>query len=300
MKILSFDIGGTKIAYAKISGDGEFLSQISKIKTPKTATEIFDELKRIISEAEDIDAVAISTAGAVNLENTSVMSSTPNMPKGYNSTDFSTLTNKPVFIENDANAAALAEYKLGAARGFDNNITITLGTGIGAGIVIEGSLLRGKSGRGGEAGSLKIYPDRRRQCTCGNYDCWESYASGPGLLRTYKEEFAKEFPNYEKVDKLTTYDLIEGFKSGDELCKKVMEIWHNHLFAGLVSLNNIFDTEIIVLSGGMGKFADIKSLEERVNAETVCSPLKIRYAEAENNAGMIGAALLTAKKFSGK
>lgn len=295
MNILSFDAGGTKINYAVIDENGKILSEVTKIETPREITELRNTFKKIIFENKDTDAVSFATAGAVNLENTRVMSSTPNMPKGYTDTDFQFLSDKPVFVENDANAAAVAEYKVGAAKGFENNMTVTLGTGVGCGIIINGKLLRGKSGRAGEVGSMKLYPDKRRLCNCGNYDCFESYTSGTGLTRTFNEEY---FKKYGKHENLTSYDLINGFKSGDELCKNVMNTWHEQLIAGFVSLNNIFDTEIIVISGGMGEFADIERLEAEVNRQTVCSPLKIVHAKAGNHSGMIGAAICAGEKFN--
>lgn len=166
-KALGIDIGGTKLVYAIIGENGEFLSEIRKIPTPSTSEAIFEQLKALSKEFEnEIDAVAIATAGAVNRENTRVCSSTPNLPEGYNSLDFSELSDKKVFVENDANAAAWAEYKLGAAKGCDFSLIITLGTGIGAGVVNEGKLIRGKSGAALEAGSMKIFADKRRKCTC--------------------------------------------------------------------------------------------------------------------------------------
>ena len=150
-KALGIDIGGTKISYAIVDEEGNFLNEVHKIKTPKTKDEIFDTLACIVSEAEnDVDFIAIATAGAVNNENTKVIGSTANLPSGYKDIDFSLLSNKKVFIENDANSAAYAEYKLGAAKGYNNSITLTLGTGVGSGIIINGKLLKGKSGAAGE------------------------------------------------------------------------------------------------------------------------------------------------------
>ena len=246
--------------------------------------------------------IAFATAGAVNIDNTKVESSTPNMPYGYNKLDFSSLSKKPVFVENDANCAAWAEYKIGAAKGDKNTITITLGTGVGGGFIVEGKLIHGKSGRAGEVGSMKIN-GRGRVCTCGRKDCFESYASGSGLKMTAEEVaqtdkiFKKSIFNTKNPKDITTYDIIDGINKNDEYSKKVFSIWKNDLITGLINITNIFDPESIIISGGMGKFINTKEIENAINAEIVVSPVKIKLAKAGNYSGMIGSALLAINKF---
>ncbi len=303
-KVLSIDVGGTKISYCIIDQDGNILSEIKKHSSPKHIDKMKELFFQIISENEnEFDLVAFATAGAVNLKNTQVESSTPNLPYGYNQIKFNLLSKKPVYVENDANAAAWAEYKLGAAKGHSNTIIVTLGTGIGGGIIIDDNLLRGKSGRAAEIGSIKLFPDRRRQCTCGNYDCWESYASGTGLQITAREQslliedFKTSLYNNKKPDEITTHDIIHGINNEDEYSKKVFDIWHDHLLSGLISLTNIFDPESIVISGGMGEFIKFKELESTINNSIVVSPTRLLPAKMKNDSGMIGAALLAYNKF---
>ena len=302
-KVLAIDVGGTKLVYAIINENGEFLTEVQRTSTPKEINELKNTFKKIIEENENnIDVVAFATAGAVNLDNTRVDSSTPNMPDGYNQMDFSKLSSKLVYVENDANAAAWAEYKVGAAMGEDNNITITLGTGVGGGFIVDGKLVRGKSGRGGEVGSMKIN-GRGRICTCHRENCFESYASGTGLKITAEEvaQKANVFKDSIYKDKspeeITTYDIIAGLKQNDEYSKMVFNIWKNDLITGLINITNIFDTETIVISGGLGEFINTKEIEEAVNSEIVVSPVKIKLAKAGNYAGMIGAALLASNKY---
>lgn len=301
-KVLAIDVGGTKLVYAIINEKGEFLNEVKKTSTPKNINDLKELFRKIIHENEEnVDIIAFATAGAINLENTKVESSTPNMPDGYNSIDFSKLSKKPVYVENDANAAAWAEYKVGAAIGEDNNITITLGTGVGGGFIIDGKLLRGKSGRGGEVGSMKIN-GKNRICTCHRKNCFESYASGSGLKMTAEEIalsdncFKTSIYKNKKSDEITTYDIIAGLKQQDEYSKKVFDIWKNDLITGLINITNIFDTETIVISGGMGEFIDTDEIQNAVNSEIVVSPVKIKLAKAGNYSGMIGAALLACEK----
>ena len=302
-KVLAIDVGGTKLIYAIINEKGEFLSEVKKTATPKNIEELKNTFKKIISENEkEIDFTAFATAGAVNIENTKVESSTPNMPLGYNSLNFTELSSKPVFVENDANAAAWAEYKTGAAIGEENNITITLGTGIGGGFIVNGKLLRGKSGRAGEVGSMKIQ-GRGRICTCKRKDCFESYASGSGLKKTAEEIaqndsiFLTSIYKTKVPNEITTYDIIAGLKENDEYSEKVFNTWKQDLIIGLINITNIFDPESIILSGGMGEFINTKEIEDAINSEIVVSPVKVKLAKAGNYSGMIGAALLACEKF---
>lgn len=302
-KVLAVDVGGTKISYSLINEKGEFLTDIKKEKTPKNINELLSVFKNIISAYEnDVDVIAFATAGAINKENTAVVSSTPNLPEGYRSIDFPSLSKKKVYVENDANAAAWAEYKVGAAQGEDNNITITLGTGVGGGFIVDGKLLRGKSGRGGEVGSMKIN-GRGRICTCKRKDCFESYASGTGLKFT-AEEIARNDDVFKtsnlankKIEEITTYDITDGVKKGDKFCEKVFSTWEKDLTVGLINTVNIFDPESIILSGGLGEFIDTEKIEKAVNSEIVVAPVKIKLAKAGNYSGMIGATLLACEKY---
>ncbi|MBQ8476507.1 ROK family protein, partial [bacterium] len=245
MKALGIDIGGTKIAHALINEKGEILGEVKKDFTPKTLDEIYNLLKNIISNYPDIDFFAIATAGAVNRENTRVIGSTGNLPKGYKDIDFQSLSDKKLFIENDADCAAWAEYKIGAAKNCDNNVMLTLGTGVGGGIIIDGKLLKGKSGAAGEMHFI-ISRSEKRSCTCGFYDCFESYASGNGLRKTAIEIFNDE--------KITTYDVVDLAKKQDERALLALKTWQDDIALGIIGLVNIFDPDCVVLSGSMEKF----------------------------------------------
>ena len=284
LKALAFDIGGTKIYSTIIDETGKLLYDPVKFSTPKDIDGIKEILKNQIKEHEDeVDVIAIATAGAVNNENTAVIGSTGNLVEGYYTIDFQSLSRKPVFLENDANAAAWAEYKIGASKGSKVSVMLTLGTGVGGGIIINDKILKGKSGAAGEM-HFKMYPDRRRKCSCGSWDCYEAYASGTALKMT-----AEEMLNNKDV---TTYDVIDGVKSGDKKMQAVFDRWINDITIGIMGLANIFDPDCVVLSGSMAQFIDPKPIEDRVNADIVTTPTSIRIATAGNYSGMIGAALL--------
>ena len=283
-KALAFDIGGTKIYSTLIDCNGNIISDIDKFSTPKSIDGIEKILKEQISKYEsDVDVIAIATAGAVNNLNTAVIGSTGNLVDGYYKLDFQKLSTKKVFLENDANAAAWAEYKIGASRDTAVSVMLTLGTGVGGGIIINDKLLKGKSGAAGEM-HFKMYPDKRRKCTCGSWDCFEIYASGTALKLD-----AEEILNNKNV---TTYDVIEGVNIGNEKMISVLNKWQYDIIIGIKGLVNLFDPDCIVLSGSMAQFVDIKKVEAEVNSDIVTTPTSIRLAEAGNYSGMIGAALL--------
>lgn len=284
LKALAFDIGGTKIYSTIVDERGKILYEPVKFSTPKDIDGIKEVLKSQIREHEDeVDVIAIATAGAVNNENTAVIGSTGNLVEGYYTIDFQSLSKKPVFLENDANAAAWAEYKIGASKGSKVSVMLTLGTGVGGGIIINDKILKGKSGAAGEM-HFKMYPDHRRKCSCGSWDCYEAYASGTALKMTAEEMLGDK--------NVTTYDIIDGIKSGNEKMQAVFDRWVNDITIGIMGLANIFDPDCVVLSGSMAQFINPKPIEDKVNADIVTTPTSIRIATAGNYSGMIGAALL--------
>lgn len=287
-KALAFDIGGTKIYSTIVDELGKVVGDIDKFSTPKTLDEIKTLLKSQIAKFEkDVDVIAIATAGSIDNANTRVMGSTGNLVEGYHTIDFQSLSNKKVFLENDANSAAWAEYKIGASKGSSVSVMLTLGTGVGGGIIIDDRLLKGKSGAAGEM-HFKMRTDKHRKCTCGSWDCFESYASGTALKWD-----AEEMLNNPNV---TTYDVIDGLNNGDKQMTEVFNRWQNDLTAGIIGLANIFDPDCFVLSGSMAQFVDVKKIEEEVNKEIVTTPTSVCKGITGNYSGMIGVALLAIER----
>jgi len=272
-KALAFDIGGTKIYSTIIDENGNVCEDVQKYSTPKTLNHIERLLKQHISEKEHlVDVIAIATAGAVNNSNTSVIGSTGNLVEGYSTIDFQALSGKRVFLENDANSAAWAEYMIGASKGTTVSVMLTLGTGVGGGIIINNKLLKGKSGAAGEM-HFKLYNDNRRKCSCGSWDCFEIYASGTALKIDAEEALQDK--------NVTTYDVINGINNNDKKMVSIFERWQNDIIAGIKGLTNIFDPDCIV-----------EKVEYEVNADIVTTPTSIRLAKAGNYSGMIGVSLL--------
>jgi glucokinase len=309
MLVLAIDIGGTKISACMVEKD-KLVSEILKRETPKTTQKILETICELIHEFKknnEIKIIGIATAGAVNNENSKVIGSTGNLPSDYSKTEWKKILEEKyncfVLLENDANAAAFAERECGAAKEDNNSITITLGTGVGGGIVIDNKLLKGKSGAAAEIGHIVFGINKNRKCTCGIYNCFESYASGTGFAKTAQqfaktsELFKKSFISSKNPNEITTYDIIEGLNNNDEFCKFIYSRWQEEVICGIISLQNIFDTESIILSGGMAKFIDYDYVNDIVNKSIVTTPVKIKQAAFDNNSGMIGAAALAVHKF---
>ena len=281
---LGIDVGGTKIYSAIIDEKGNIISEIEKNPTPKTFDEIKSLFEKIIKKYEkDVDLIAFSTCGAVNNDNSHILGSTGNIASGYPDMQFKELSSKPVFVENDANCAAWAEYKIGASKGTKVSVMLTLGTGVGGGIIINNQLLKGQNGAAGEM-HFKMYSDKRRKCTCGGWDCFEIYASGKGLQITASE--ISKNPN------ITTYDVIEGVKNNDKLMIEIFDKWQNDITNGIIGLSNIFDPDCVVLSGSMAEFVDIQKIQNNANKEIITTPIEVKKATAGNYSGMIGAVIL--------
>lgn len=287
-RALAFDVGGTKIYSAIINETGEIVSDIEKHSTPQNFDDIKSLFEQIIKNHEqEVDAIAFSTCGGVNNTNDAILGSTGNIAQGYPNMPFKSLSSKPVFVENDANCAAWAEYKIGASKNCANSVMLTLGTGVGGGIIVNNKLLKGKNGTAGEM-HFKMYCDKRRKCTCGAWDCFEIYASGKGLKLT-AEEMSKN-PN------ITTYDVINGLKLNDKFMIEIFNRWQEDITNGIIGLANIFDPDCFVLSGSMAEFVNTDEIEKNVNSQIVTTPTKIYKAKAGNYSGMIGAALLAFEK----
>lgn len=290
-KALAIDVGGTKIYNAIIDENGNILGEIDKHSTPKTFDEIKNTFDTIINKYEnEVDVIAFSTCGAVNNQNTGIVGSTGNIAKEYPSMKFQELSKKPVFVENDANCAAWAEYEIGASKGCETSVMITLGTGVGGGIIVNNKLLKGQNGAAGEM-HFKMSLEKRRKCTCGAWDCFEIYASGTGLKITAEEMSGNK--------DITTYDVIGGVKDNNPQMIEIFNRWQDDIANGLIGLANLFDPECIVLSGSLAEFVETEKVEEMVNSQIVTTPTKVRKASAGNYSGMIGAALLAFRRING-
>ena len=206
----------------------------------------------------------------------------------------------PVAACNDANAAALGEMAYGAARGYKDVALITLGTGVGGGIIVDGKLVAGNRGVAGEIGHFVVNPDETERCNCGNYGCMEQYASATGIVRIAKKYLAEEnsisslraLPE----EKLSAHVICDAARDGDPLALHVMDTYGKYLGIAVSHIYLTFDPDIVVIGGGVSAAGDvvIKPLEKYLVEYThiATEKCKIVLAELGNDAGIYGAAAL--------
>lgn len=309
--ILGIDLGGTKILTAVVNPRGEVLSSDERM-TPATKDRetiirsIVDSAHCVLRQSNagisGIAAIGIGAAGISNPE-AGVLFSSPHLPTLRNVLLRDILQErlgKRTFLTNDANAAALGEFYFGAARGVRNFIYITISTGIGGGVVINGRIYTGAIGVAGEVGHMTV-DDNGPVCSCGNRGCWEVLASGTALAREARKRIEKgartsilEYAEGD-VEKVTPQAIHSAAQQGDRLAKQLIAGTGYYLGVGLANLINIFNPELIVIGGGLSNIGDMllkqafKVAGERAFKEAYQS---VRFASAElgRNSGVLGAA----------
>jgi glucokinase len=310
--VLAVDLGGTNLRMAAIDRQGEILYR-TKRETPRG--ELAGEIIRAIVESANecrescsefkVKAVCAAVPGTINFNEGKIITA-PNLPALNGFAMVAELEKKlgiKAILENDANAAATGENWLGASRHFANSIFVTLGTGIGGGIIIDGRILRGTSGMAGEIGHVCVEAEGA-PCRCGSCGCVEQYASASAIVRLAKESAAK-FPestlNY--IENLTASDIFQAGESGDHLALEVFRQAGFYLGVALTSLVNVLNPEIIVIGGGAsaGWKLFAPHLCETMRHRTYGGKLehaKIVRGELGDDAGILGAAHLAIDLFS--
>jgi glucokinase-like ROK family protein len=310
MPALGIDLGGTKILAAPVIDD-HVLGEPVREATPNGPELILAKLVELITRFQKdyvMAGVGIATAGIVDPNTGEIAGSTGNLP-GWTGTKLKQILERktmlPVHVENDANAAAYGEAH---ARNLSDKqcvVLLTLGTGVGGGILIKGQLYRGAHFAAGECGHIRIALGNQRLCTCGLFDCWEAYVAGRGLLATAKEILCDKTEAQSKLvlnlEKLTTEMVVTAAEKGDILAQKAMGTWHDHLCVGMTTLTHTLDPDCFILAGGLSKFVDISLLTELLADRTlshVGAPLAVYRSELGNLAGLIGAAHIVLDKIA--
>ncbi|HSK74034.1 MAG TPA: ROK family protein [Pyrinomonadaceae bacterium] len=304
--VLAVDLGGTNLRMAAVDRQGKILFR-TKRETPdaKRAEEI---VELIIEEArecqanlpeEEINFISIAVPATVNAEEGLILKA-PNLP-ALNNFPIAGAIEKELklktILENDANAAAIGENWIGASKGFANSICITLGTGVGGGIIIHGKILRGVDGTAGEVGHICVEPFGVA-CGCGSRGCVEQYASATAVVRQAKE-LAREFPASDLSARydLTSEDVYQAGKTGDKLAIEVFRRQGFYLGIALAGLINVLNPEIIIFGGGASAGWDLflPHLQAEIAARAYAEPAKrakLVRAELGDDAGILGAAKL--------
>ena len=312
MYTIGIDLGGTNIAAGLVSEEKKLIAKKSIPTLPQRgADEIIRDMAQLalslLSEngltESDAAAIGIGAPGTVDREN-GVIVYCNNLPFYHTGLReaFAAYTRIPVFCANDADAAALGEIHAGAAAGCSSAVMITLGTGVGGGIIIDRHIVSGFNGAGGELGHMVIVHGGV-PCSCGRRGCWEAYSSATGLIRMTKEAMEKHpdstlwtlAPTLEAVDGKTAFDAM---RAGDAAAKKVVDEYASLLAAGLVNVINIFQPEVLLLGGGIANQGQLlidllmpHIIRERYSRDV--PQTQIRPAVLGNDAGIIGAAMLS-------
>jgi glucokinase len=282
------DVGGTKCLGVVIDVDADISSErdiIREVRYPTPhASQLVDTLTKLADELGEVETVSVGVPGLITLDG--VMRASPNIPGSIDvavKPELAARLGRPIWVDNDGNASALAEWRYGAGRGARNMWMVTLGTGIGGGHVVNGAVQRGVNGFAGEIGHMVVNPDGPR-CTCGRKGCWEVYASGRGLRMLASGEPGES--------------VIERARQGDADAVAVLEAFARWVAIGISNLTNVSDPDVIVIGGGVSEDADIiMPMLQRWFVETLYSPEQrqhpeLRVARLGEHAGAIGAALL--------
>lgn len=304
------DIGGTFVKCGIVSSQGKIIIK-GKIPTGKERTyqEIAKDIANYVTELEQkagvqTQAVGIGCPGTVDSDKGIVMYSNniawENIPLGK---ELEKLLGKPAYITNDANAAALGESFIGAGKEYGSSILITLGTGVGGGIVLDGKLFEGNCSAGAEIGHHVIRKNGKK-CTCGRRGCFEAYSSATALMKEARARMKKNKDSMlwkqsggkaENVDGKVIFDCAQA---GDSTAQGVVDWYVDYLAEGIANLANIFRPEAILLGGGVSAQGDAliiptqKLVNERLYGGTQHAPVKVTVATLGNDAGLCGAGKL--------
>ncbi len=302
--VIGVDLGGTNLRTSLLNSQGEVLD---RHKEPTRASEgwakvvarLIEEIKnrreKAVRKGFAVAAVGVGAPGVILVDKGIVVKS-PNFPD-WNNLPLKQLLEEaldiPVFIENDANAAALGEQWRGAGRDIRSMILLTLGTGVGGGIILDNKIWHGADGMAGEIGHMTLFPDGRA-CSCGNKGCLEMYASARGIVLGYQEAF-KAAGSQPPAKPVTSEEIYEAARKGNATAVRVMKDMGRMLGIGLASLINIFNPERIVIGGGVkdGWPLFIDAAREEIMQRAFEVPAKrtqIVPSLLGDDAGMIGAA----------
>lgn len=305
---IGIDLGGTSVKYGIFEISGQLVdkwqiptdtSESGRYILPEIANQLKRRIEQLKLDRTEIGGLGIGVPGLVTGNGQVSLAVNLGWTGVPVSQELSSLTGLPVKVTNDANAAALGEMWQGSGRGFRNLVMITLGTGIGGGVIIEEQVVQGLYGAAGEIGHIPVVYDETEVCGCGRYGCLEQVASATGIVRTARRLLSE--PQQESSilagnQNISAHAVIEAAKAGDKLALNVMERAGKFLGAAMASITGVLDPEIYIIGGGVSKAGQFllelirRHYKEQVLA--LCRNTEIRLAELGNDAGIYGAARL--------
>ena len=312
-KRIGIDVGGTNVKIALVD-EGKIIYSNSvptyaKMGYEYTVNSMKDAIRDLLKETKlqptDIEGIGFGFPGQIDCQK-GIVRLAPNIPGWVNVPIAQMIEeefNIPTRIDNDVRCAALGELKFGAGRGCENFICITVGTGIGSGIVINGKVVRGASNAAGELGHIKLQMQGGPICGCGDTGCLEAFASGPSIvamaqdyIRGGKSTKFREMAAAEGGE-ITPYMVAKAAEAGDPVAKRIFEIVGEYIGIGLTSVINLLNPEKVIIGGGVAEAGDLlfdpirRTIKERAMV-VAGEAVEIVPAELGNSAGVIGASML--------
>jgi glucokinase len=304
---IGVDIGGTKVAAGVVDADGRILARLRRdtpAQDPAKTEDVIADCIRELAADHEVEAAGLGAAGFVDAARSTVLFA-PNLAWRNESLRAAVeqRTGLPVVVENDANAAAWGETRFGAGHGQPFTVTLTVGTGLGGGVVLGGELVRGAFGAAAEVGHMILVPDGR-PCGCGLRGCWEQYASGRALVAEARERAARsseaarlllELANG-RPGSITGPMVTMGAVAGDQVALesfKAVGAWLGH---GMADLAAILDPQVFIIGGGVSEAGDLlvgparETFESKLTARDHRPTATVRVAQLGQDAGLIGAA----------
>lgn len=271
LRIVGVDLGGTKLRAALADGEGHLLTRMDMgTEAEKGPEHVINNIVNLIKRVtkgiplESVVAVGVAAPGPLDVH-TGVVINAPNMPGWLNiplRERLSLLLNKPVYLDNDANAAAVGEQRFGAGRGAQNLVYITVSTGIGGGIISHGCLIHGMRGLAGEVGHMVI-DARGPKCGCGNFGCLEALASGTAIAREAVRLIEAGMPTAltemanDDLTKITAQLVTRAAEEGDAMSQELLRRAGEYIGIGVVNLLHLFNPEIVIIGGGVSQAGDL-------------------------------------------
>lgn len=309
---IGIDVGGTNIVIGLVTEEGKIVDTMSfKTKSVDGKEAQIDKISETINEIlnknglhrNEVEFIGIGVPGVVNYKSGMVYYCTNLGWKNFNLGEaMEDKTGIKTYIDNDATVAALAEYVFGSLKGYTNALMVTIGTGIGGGIIVNGKMCRGRNGRDGELGHI-VVGDNFYECACGNNGCLETFCSATAIIK-YAQKLIKDGRetimlekaggNIEDVDAKVVFEAV---RDGDKVAIEVMNRFTKYLGIGIANMQNLLDIEAVAIGGGVCASANLflEDLGKYIKEYSLFDELptcEVKIAEMKNDAGIIGAAML--------
>ncbi|WP_368254822.1 ROK family protein [Clostridium paraputrificum] len=305
--VIGVDLGGTKISTAISTIEGNILANVvlpTKAEEGEAAVlgRIVQSIDEVIvgssTSIDEIEAIGIGSPGPLDAKK-GIIITTPNLPfKNYNLVQpLKEKYNIPVYLDNDANAAAIGEYMFGAGKGKNSIVYFTVSTGVGGGAVLDGKVYRGHTSNALEIGHTTVDPNGPR-CNCGNLGCLEAMSSGTAIAKKGKEAVSTNVEtSLKNHDTVTSYEVFKEAEAGDEVAKDIIDNALTYLGIGVANAIATFDPEMIIIGGGVSKAGDIvfDTVKKVVNKrcfKSMAESCEIVPAGLGSDAGVVGAVAL--------